>query len=134
MRMPHDLIEEVKAGANMLEITAEECWHLEQAFPGKTPHAVGVHPTALMGVPIRLVRSPRASQAVRSSDVRKSFCGHCGSTSFDDRRGNCSCCGAPRPEVEFKQWVAAPPEHTNSRCYSRPRRSLERPLRIGLAS
>jgi hypothetical protein len=47
----------------------------------------------------------------------RTFCGHCGSTSFDDRRGNCSCCGAPRPLPEFKEWRCGdPPEHPNARC------------------
>jgi ribosomal protein L37E len=47
----------------------------------------------------------------------KTLCGHCGSTSFDDRRGNCSCCGAPRPLPEYIEWRAEEMDgHPNCRC------------------
>ena len=49
------------------------------------------------------------SGVVKVCQPEKHFCSYCQSTSHDDMRGNCCCCGAPRGKQPYMEFSSQPP-------------------------
>ena len=76
----------------MSQPAPERGWVIERQFPNTNP------PT----------RRP-INKSISKGE--KHYCEYCLSTSYDDDRGNCICCGAPRskntvPDIQFKYAIS----------------------------